>query len=176
MSLSFLASGNIEVYNERLAIVLGFITLFFVLATFASCRSFITLLNHFGWKNPIDSEAYRIFYRYHFYYWWAFCFVFTLHLMTAVMHTGLSTTDDPDAYLQWYVLWSGLALFVSSLVLFSSCRSLPNLLNLFAGENPLTVKGYQLFYRYHSYYWLVFFLLIAGHFAFGYVHAGIWPR
>lgn len=176
MTPLFSPSGYIGVYNERLAIVLGMITLVSALAIFASCRQFITLFTRLGWKNLVEAGAYRSFYRYHSYYWWGFWFVFVLHALTGIMHTGLNTTTDPDAYLHLYVLWSGLGAFLTVLVVFSSCRSPVNFIDLFRSKTVLTLNGYRFFYRYHSYYWLVFILLVAAHFVVGYIHTGIWPQ
>ncbi len=175
MATLFLQSGYIGIYNQRLAITLGLTTLFFALTIFASCRSCVTLLDRVGLKNLTGSGAYKTLYRYHSCYWWTSWFVFSLHLITSVMHTGLPAAYDPDAYLHWYVLWSEFAGFISLSVVVCSCRSLASLLSLF-GKNPLVIRWYLLFYRYHSYYWLLFLLLVAAHFAFRYVHAGIWPH
>jgi len=171
----FLLSGYISVYNERLAIILGLITLSCALATFVSCRSCFSLFNRVGLKSITGTRAYRVFYRYHWYYWWAFLFVFALHAITGAMHVGLSARD-PDVYLHQYVLWSGIAAFAGVSIVISSCRSLVSLADMFRDKPSLTNNGYRLFYGRHAYYWILFFLLTAAHFAVGYIHAGIWPQ
>jgi hypothetical protein len=172
----FLLSGYIGVYNERLAIILGLITLACALAIFVSCRSCFSLFNRFGLKSIIGNRAYHTFYRYHWYYWWAFLFVFVLHAITGVMHSGLSSANDPDAFLHKYILWLGLAGFVAILVVIFSCRSLVSLADMFRDKPGLTNNGYRIFYGRHAFYWILFFLLTAAHFAVGYIHAGIWPQ
>ena len=50
------------IYNERTAIVLGFVTLILLLAVFFSCRTFISLLQKLGVNNPTDNRFYRTFF------------------------------------------------------------------------------------------------------------------
>jgi hypothetical protein len=172
----FILSGYIAVYNERLAIILGLITLSCALATFVSCRSCFTLFDRIGLKNLSRTRTYKSFYRYHSYYWWAFLFVFMLHAVTGVMHTGLSSANDPDAYLHQYIFWFGIASFVGISIVISSCRSLVGFADMFRDKPSLTDRGYRVFYQQHTFYWLISFLLIIAHFTVGYLHAGIWPR
>jgi hypothetical protein len=169
------ASGP-GLYGERLAIVLGFVTLISAVATFATCRSCLSLLGRFGLKNPLDMRWYRPLYKYHGYYWWVFLMGLFLHLLTAMMHTAIPIPGDPDAQIHWIILSLGFASLVLVVIMVSSCRSLVGLLNLFREKNLLSDKIYQLFYRFHSYYWLILFLLIAGHFTGSYIHTGVWPR
>ena len=171
-------SGTAAVYNERLAISLGLATLLLALAIVFSCQSFVSLLNRFVPDNFTRTKGYQSFYKFHAYFWWAFGVVFVMHLLTALMHTGLSTSTagDPDAYLHLYSIWSGLGGFiVIRAVVFSSCRSPAGFLNSFRDSPLSTNRVYRAFYRYHAYYWLVFLAVVAAHFAFGYIHSGIWP-
>lgn len=168
-------SGDPGIYGERLAVVLGFVTLASALATLASCRSLLSLLARFGLKSPLESSWYSAFHRYHGYYWWAFVMALILHLMTALVHTTLPAADDPDAQVHWVILSFAFSSLVLVNVVLSSCRSTVSLLGLFSEKGPLSSSGYRAFYRYHSYYWLVLLLSIAGHVAGSYVHTGIWP-
>ncbi len=176
MNDSFAAAGYIGQYNERLAIILGLITVAFALATFASCRTCVVLLARLGLKNPIGNRGYQAFHRYHGYYWWGFWFVFLLHALVGIMH-GLSVPSsiDPDAYLHVPILWLGVGALCTAVIVVSSCRSPVAFLDLFRTKPTLASKGYRLFYRYHSSYWLLLGLAVAAHFALGYYHAGIWP-
>lgn len=172
--MSFI-SGNIGLYDERLTVVLGFVTLAAALATFVSCRTFLSFLERLGLKSPINAGWYKAFYKYHGYYWWVFVMGLILHLLTAVMHTAIPKAGDPDAPIHWTILGFALgAAAMTGAVLFS-CRSLTGLLNTFTGKAPIGNKRYFSFYRYHSYYWLILILAIAGHFAASYVHIGVWP-
>jgi cytochrome b561 len=175
MTTSLQISADIGIYNERLAIALGLLTLVFALAILASCRSFAFLLNRFGVKDYTNNKPYQSFYKFHSYYWWIFWLAFVLHLMTAVTHTELPAVGDPDAGIHWLILGFGAAALVSMLIVSLSCRSIIAFSNIFTEKSLLKFKIYNSFYRYHSYYWFVFILLIAGHFTSAYIHAGIWP-
>jgi hypothetical protein len=176
MFISYAAAGYIGQYNERLAIVLGFATLLFALATFATCRTCLALLGRLGWHRPTENRAYKAFYRYHGYYWWGFWFVFLLHALVGLMH-GLSVPSsiDPDAYLHVPILWLGVGSFGLAAVVLASCRSPVAVIDLFRTRPSLASRAYRLYYRYHSYYWILLWLAVAGHFAVGYYHSGIWP-
>jgi hypothetical protein len=169
-------SGYIGIYNERLAIVLGFITLLFALATFVSCRSCVTLMGRLGWKNPTGSRIYRNFYRFHSYFWWGFLYALAFHLLSGLSHTGLPSAADPDSYLHVPIIWLGIGGLVVSMVIYFSCRAIVGILNLFRNRTVLTIKRYLFFYNYHAFYWIIFFLLIGAHFIVSYIHAGVWPQ
>lgn len=175
MNVSFQISAQAAVYNERIAISLGFVTLALALAIFISCRSFVTLLMRFGLKNPTKNKAYQSFYRYHTYYWWFFGVSVVSHIMMATLHTGLPQAGDPDAGIHWIILILGLMSALSGLALFASCRAYSRLLTPAIPKLSFTGRTYKSFFSYHSYYWLVFALLVAGHFVVSYLHAGIWP-
>jgi len=172
--MSFI-SGNIGIYNERLTVILGFVTLAAALATFVSCRSCLSFLGRLGWKIPTESGPYRAFYKYHGYYWWVFILGLTLHFLAAVMHTAIPAPGDPDAPIHWAILGFALGAAVMTGAVLSSCRSLNSLVNTFTGKAPTSNKRYFSFYRYHSYYWLILILALAGHFAASYIHIGVWP-
>jgi len=177
MNVLFQPSDVITLDEERTAIVLGLLTFTLALAILLSCRSWVSLLNRLGFQSPLNNRVYRSFYNYHTYYWWGFGFVITLHLLTGIMHVGvINTIRDPDAYLHWYSIWTGLAGFVAlSIVILTSCRSFAHTLAFLMQKSPLTNKIYRSFYRYHSYYWFPFVAIIIAHFTIGYIHAGIWP-
>ncbi len=165
-------SSGAALYGERLAVALGFVTLISAVATFATCRSCLSFL---GLKSPLDNRWYRPFYKLHGYYWWIFLMGLGLHLLTAVMHTAIPTAGDPDAQIHWIILSFAFVSLPLTAVVLSSCRSWVSLLSLFMEKGPLADRLYLSFYRYHSYYWLVFIGSIAGHFIAAYAHIGIWP-
>ena len=169
----FQIAGTAAVYNERIAIILGVITLLAAIATFTSCKTLFYILNFFE-IDPVQNKAYQSFSHFHSYYWFIFGVALLAHLMMAVFHTGLPQAGDPDAGIHWTILILGFVGMLSTTVLFTTCRISPRLL---APESPalsLKNKIYRKVFKYHSYYWVAFVVLIAGHFAASYVHAGIW--
>lgn len=166
---------GVALYSERLTVALGFVTLFFTLANFASCRSCLSLLGYLGMKSPLEKKWFRPFFNLHGYYMYGFLFTLALHLVAAVMHTAIPTIGDPDGLIHLIILSFGFASFIFVGVVFFSCRSLVGLLNLFMEKGPLNSQGFQSFYRYHNLFWGVLFLAIAGHFTSGYIHVGFWP-
>jgi hypothetical protein len=168
------ASGP-GLYGERLAVVLGFVTLISAVATFATCRSCLSFLTRLGLKNLTDKKWYRPFYKYHGYFWWVFVMGLFLHLLTALMHTSIPTEGDPDAQIHWIILAFSLSSLVPLGALLFSCRSSVALANLFLGKSLLSRSGFLSFYRYHTYFWLLFLLVLAGHLASSYIHIGFWP-
>jgi len=172
--LQVVTSGS-GLYGERLAVTLGFITLGLALATFASCRSCLVFLGRFGMKAPLETRGYRVFYRFHGYYWSLFVFALVLHFMTVLMHTGFPAAGDPNGPAHWLILSLGLGSLALAGTVLASCRSLVGLVKLFAEKGPLSSSAYRVFHRYHSYYWIALVLLIAGHFVSAYSHTGFWP-
>ena len=169
-----IASGA-GLYAERLAVALGFTTLIGAIATFATCRSCLSFLGRFGLKNPMDMRWYRQIYKYHGYYWWVFLLGLALHLLTSIMHTAIPRTGDPDTPIHWMILSFAIVSLPLLGIVLSSCRSFVGFLNLFMEKGPLNNHAFQKFYKYHSYYWLLLVLAVAGHIGSAYVHVGIWP-
>ena len=163
-------------YGERLAVALGFVTLVFALATFASCRSCLSFLGRIGVKLRPESGGYQGFYRYHGYYWAGFIFTLVLHTMSAIMHTAIPKAGDPDAGIHWLILSFALGSLVFTGGVLSSCRSLVSLINMFAENGPMSNAVFRGFFRLHSYSWLILIMAIAGHFAAANVHVGFWPK
>jgi cytochrome b561 len=171
-----LASSNLgSVYNERLAIVLGLLTLTSGLVVFLSCRTCLSWLSHLGLKNLTQTRGYSVFFRYHLYYWWTFGVLLVAHLMVAVLHTGLPQAGDPDANVHWTILGLGLFSAISGLVVFSSCRVLPRLLGMALPRKRLNNLALSPFFKYHSFLWLILAALAISHFLVGLNHSGIWP-
>jgi hypothetical protein len=164
-------------YGERLTIALGLITLTFALAIILSCRSYVSWTNRIGLKDILKNNGYRLFYKYHSYYWWGFWFVFGFHLFNGFMHIFmLPAVPDTDAFLHWYSLGTGLTALVAVGGIIISCRVLPGPLSIIFNRQPLTNPAYKIFYKFHSYYWLIFLAIIAAHYMFGFLHSGLWPE
>lgn len=173
MSVPFQASD--AAYNERIAIVLGFVTLALATATFASCRTFSSFLVRLGISGTNKSQIHLKFNKYHMYYWWFFGVSALAHVMMGTFHTGLPQSNDPDAGVHWMVIVLGLASAFSGAALFSSCRISPRLLAPTIPTFSLTNKVYSSFFRRHSNYWVVLALFVAAHFIASYLHTGLWP-
>jgi cytochrome b561 len=171
----FASAGNSPVYEERLAIVLGILTLVSALAAFISCRTCLGWLTRLGVKDITQNRPYAWFYKWHLYYWWSFGVFVVAHLMVAVVHTGLPQAGDPDAPVHWWILGLGLFSALSGILIFFSCRIMPRLMTMLRSSNPLERPSYRSFTRGHSYYWASMGLLVLGHFLVAFNHAGIWP-
>ena len=175
MGVLYRVSAQTAVNDERVAIIFGFITLALALAVFTSCRTFVSLLMRAGIKKPADNKIYRTFNKYHMYYWWFFGVSVLAHVMMSTFHTGLPKAGDPDAGIHWTILILGLGGVISSGVLFSTCRISQTLLAPAIPKLSLTNKAYASYFKYHAYYWWALALLVAAHFAAGYIHVGFWP-
>jgi hypothetical protein len=171
----FQAAGAAPIYNERMAIIFGFITLILGLSVFLSCRVCISWTNRLGIKNPTQIKGYSSFYKHHLYYWWAFGISLVAHIMVSTLHTGLPQGGDPDAGIHWVILGLGLFSGASTSSLFFSCRVLPRLLVMATPKQPFNNIFYRAFYKYHAYYWLLPALLVAAHLVAAYSHGGVWP-
>jgi hypothetical protein len=173
--LAVTSTGS-AVYNERISIILGIITLLLALAVFVSCRTFLSLMHVFGWKNPGENKIYRMFNKLHLWYWWLFGVTLVAHIMMSVIHTGLPQAGDPDAGVHWAILGLGLVSAVMAVLVFSSCRFVPRLLSVQKPDSLLKNVTYNLFYRKHNYYWPLLLVMVAAHFTISFLHAGIWPH
>lgn len=176
MTVSFQVAGDLGIYYERIAVTLGFVTLIASIATFASCRSFISLMSRFTHNSLLENRAYKSFYKYHSYYWWSFLIILVIHVMSATIHTELLPGPDaPDALEHWFILGFAFGTLVSISVQFSSCRSFVSLVNFFTQNNPGKFRAYNGFYRFHAYYWWIFLSVVAGHIIAAAVHTNFWP-
>ncbi len=175
LTILFQAAGSSAIYNERLAIVFGLVTLGLGLATFLSCRICLGWLKKLGFKDPVRAGWYGPFYKYHLYYWWGLGIALVAHLMVALVHTGLPQAGDPDAGVHWAILGLGLLSAISTSVVFFSCRVMPRLVAMATRGEPWNSTRYRTYNHYHAYYWLMAGFLVAGHFAASFSHAGLWP-
>jgi cytochrome b561 len=107
--------------NERLAVVLGMLTLLAAVAILASCRLVPSIMKRLH-KEPLQSPFYRSIYGLHSYFWWAFIVLLALHFLAAFMHSGFPVSGDPDAPIHWAVLSLALIAFLSFLMVLFSCR------------------------------------------------------
>ena len=140
-------SSGPGLYGERLAVILGFITLAFAVATFASCRSCIGFITRIGIKNPMEYAWYRAFNRYHGYYWSFFLLALTLHVLSSVMHTAIPKGGAADAGVHWLILSFGLGSLALVGITLLSCRSWVALVGMFSDGNLLANRVYKPFFK-----------------------------
>ena len=167
--------SGIALYAERLTVGLGYLTLFFALSSFASCRTCVAWFERFGIKNLTTRPGYRRFFNLHGYFWYGFLLLLFVHAVAAIMHTALPNAKDPDGFIHLIILVSGLAAMVLTILIFASCRSLVSLIKVFYPGDPLRSLGYRAYYRFHGMWWALLFATIAGHFISDYLHIGFWP-
>lgn len=170
------AMALISIYNERISIVLGFLTLFALMAVFFSCRTCVSVPKRLKLVNLMNSRAYRKFYQYHSYYWWVFEVLLVAHFMMVVMHVGMQRAGDTDPLIYWFILLLGLSTALATAALLFSCRIMPRLITAATAKKPLTYRSFNTFFQRHGYYWWLVLLLALAHFTVGYVHIGIWPK
>ena len=118
VAVLFQISDLSAIYNERLAIILGILTLISITAVFASCRICLSWISRLRMKNHTQIKIYAFFNKYHLYYWWAFGILLVAHFMVGVLHTGLPQANDPDANVHWFILGLGFFSAVTASSLF----------------------------------------------------------
>jgi cytochrome b561 len=176
VNVPFQIGVDLGVYYEQIAVSLGFATLLAALATFFSCRTFITLASRLTRTSLLENKAFQSFYKYHGYYWWLFLTILVVHAMSASIHTELlPKADDPDALAHWIIIGFAFGTLVALSVQFASCRSCASLIDFFSQQSPLKSRVYKVFYKFHAYYWWIFLAAVAGHVIAASVHTHIWP-
>ncbi len=176
MPIIFFAVNLTSVYNERIAIILGLVTLALLLAVFFSCRTFISFLQRLGLKDPTGNRIYHAFSSRHAYYWWFFGVAVMSHFLISVLHTGLPQNGDPDASVHWAILGLGFVSALSSTAVFFSCRIYPRFVSPLTPKISMTNLIYRKFFKFHADYWLIIAIFAGVHFAVSFIHAGVWPQ
>ena len=161
------------VYDERIAIILGYITLALALAIFFSCRIFTGFMKKRGWVKIVDHPLYSKFNTYHGTYWWFFIIVLTTHLLTAFAHVGIPQSGDPDSPIHWGILATGLLGSFVIWGIYFSCRSVSTFWSYFTDKGPAQL--YPSFFKRHNAVWLLFGIIIAIHLVLALYHVGVWP-
>jgi hypothetical protein len=80
-------AGEPYLLAHKVAIFSAIGNLAFVAAVFSSCRSFARL---FGWimpGGPLGNKKYRLFYKYHSYFWWFLGFSIGGHIIFGMIHS-----------------------------------------------------------------------------------------
>jgi hypothetical protein len=160
---------------ERAAVVLGFLTLTAALAVFASCKTIPSLLKRLGMKDPASSETFQSFYFLHGFFWQAFVLLLVIHLSLGLVYVITAGSGSPEFHQHLVIISFGFATALSYGVIFASCRITNKYFSSSLKSGSFAGRGYQVLYALHSYYWLVFFALIATHFSFVYSAVRFWP-
>ena len=168
------ATASSALYGERLAIILGYLTLLSAIAILASCRLIPAIFLRFH-KDPMQSRFYQTFTKGHYYYWWIFGLTLLLHVPSAFFHTGIPVAGDPDAGIHWVILALALISVLSFILVLFSCRFIITFWEYFAGKNPIKNRFVKWIYSQHSIWWWFFAVSFLSHVAVAYAHAGIWP-
>ena len=176
MALSWQIASGLGLYYERIAVLLGFVTLVACLAAFTSCRSFAALVSRYAHTSLLENRVYQSFYKYHGYYWWSFLIMLILHMMSSAIHTALlPRAGDPDALEHWLILGFALGTLVALFVQVTSCRSFAGLIEFFSQRSPQRFRAYKGFYQCHAYYWWIVFVAVGGHVIASAIHTHVWP-
>jgi len=167
-------TGDLGLYGERLAVVLGFVTLALFAGMALTCRSCVSFFGKIGLGRLTQWRPYQVLFRFHALFWYGFFVVLFLHALIGFMHTEFPQAGDPDAPLHaWILIFAGSLLIFIGLT-FLNCRVFMGFLRIFRGDDVL--KGfYGPFYRFHSYFWILLLVVLVGHLTASYIHIGVWP-
>jgi cytochrome b561 len=69
----------------------------------------------------------------------------------------------------------GFATLASAIATFLTCRTLTGVVSRYAGRNLLQNQAYRAFYKYHSYYWWSFIILMVVHALSALMHTDLLP-
>ena len=166
--------GNVGLYGERVAVVLGFVTLGLFIAMAVTCRKFLPFASRLGMGSLTNSAPYQALFKLHSYFWYGLGLVLVLHLMAGLLHTEIPQKGDPDAAIHWAILIFALTTLTSLVLVFSNCRSFATVLKIFRGDRVLT-GAYGRYYQLHSFFWVLLLVALAGHLVASYMHIGFWP-
>jgi hypothetical protein len=81
--------------------------------------------------------------------------------------------DQLDVYIHWLVLLLGIGVLISGVAVFTSCRSFASLFHLIQPGNSLRARLYKAYYKYHSFYWVAFWYVLAMHLLVTITHVGL---
>jgi len=170
MNILFQGS-SLDIYVHWLILWLGMGIIIVGLAIFLSCRIVAGALNLTGMHQNRGARIYRIFSRYHSYYWAAFWLILVLHLMATITHIGLPVAGEPYFRAQQVALYSAVANLVLIIIIFTSCKSFVGLVAIFSSGNMLGNIKYKRFFKLHSLYWWLLGSSIVTHIISGIIHA-----
>jgi hypothetical protein len=78
-----------------------------------------------------------------------------------------------DIYVHWLILGLGIGILVSGTAVITTCRNVAGFLHLVQGDDSRKTRLYSAYFRFHSYYWVAFLLILALHLMVTIVHVGL---
>jgi len=81
--------------------------------------------------------------------------------------------SSQDIYIHWMILALGIGILVSGIAVITTCRSVAGFFHLLSGNDSFKTRVYGAYYRFHSYYWVAFWLFLVLHLMVTIVHVGL---
>ena len=78
-----------------------------------------------------------------------------------------------DIYIHWMILALGIGILISGIAVITTCRSVAGFFHLLQGTGSFKTRFYSVYFRFHSYYWVAFFLILVLHLMVTIVHIGL---
>jgi hypothetical protein len=142
----------------------AFFSAVFAILTILSCRSCLSFLKflHF---DPMKYTPYKIFYKYHSYYWILFGAALLIHLVSGNLSLAARFGSILFSSRQLIIPGLGLGILITTIAILFSCRIYPQLLVSSGAKNhsPLTNPLYKSFFKLHTYLWWIFGIFVIGH-------------
>ena len=88
-ALDLVPSLTLDQYIHWVIFVLGIVTLVSILLVALSCRAMLTTFNIFTGRNLTENRFFRVFFKWHPYYWWVFWIVLAMHMIAGIQHAGI---------------------------------------------------------------------------------------
>lgn len=85
----------------------------------------------------------------------------------------LNAVIDQSVYIHRLILALGIVNVLAILAVFFSCRSFVRMSNFFSGKDTLRNKLFNGFYKYHTYYWIIFWVSVFLHVITALAHTGL---
>jgi hypothetical protein len=169
--MTIFQGSALDIYIHWLILILGIGILLSGIAVMTSCRSFAGLFHLLDIKGVHGTGFYRVYFRYHSYYWVAFWFLLVLHLMVTITHLGLPFSAEPYFRAHQVVFFTSIVNLLLILIVFSSCKTFVAVINFFTPASPFSNGFFKRFYSYHFLFWWLLGLSVTGHIIFGLIHA-----
>jgi hypothetical protein len=78
-----------------------------------------------------------------------------------------------DIYLHWLIVSLGLGILLSGIAVITTCRNFAGFFHLLQGKDSFKTRLYKAYFKFHSYYWVAFFLLLILHLLVTIPHLGL---